>query len=130
MREEGRRRLTPGYLEDTSDTRIELRKPTSSNSTRRFTIKTPSRGRRLRIIRVEAFDISISSGVEVELYFGTVSDGAIDLLSVPTGGSDATRTWARGAGPAGGKNQALSGRKRSMVGANNLEFLLEYTEER
>ena len=136
MREEGRRRLTPGYLEDISDTRIELRTPSIGNDTSRFTIKTPSRGRRLRVIRAEAFDRSLSASVELELYFGAAANaglagsGAIDLLKVPVGGSDSTRTWARGAGPVGERNEALSGRKRSIAGAGSLEILLEYTEER
>lgn len=136
MREEGLRRLTPGYLEDISDTKTEIWTPTSPSDTTRFTIKTPTKGKKTRIVRVEVFDVSISAPVVLELYFGTATnadganDKAIDLLKVPMAGSDATRTWARGAGPVGDKDQVLSGRKRSMVGADSLEILLEYTEER
>lgn len=137
MREEGQRRLTPGYQEDISETKTELWIPTSPNDTNRFTIKTPTKGRKLRIIRCQAFDSSLSAAVVLELYYGTAANAdaanekAVDRLTVPVGsGSDETRTWTRGSGPVGNRDQVLSGRKRSIVGADSIEILLEYTEER
>ena len=70
-----------------------------------------------------------------ELYFGTaatISTGgatAIDIIRVPDLSEGATRSWARGAGPAGAKDEVLSIRSRTTTGSGHFT-IAEYTEER
>ena len=133
-RQDGQRRLTPGYLDDLSDTKttyIVL----AASSTSRVTLVTPATGRVMRIIRVEISQVSVDGLHYFEVYFGTGTDvttnasKAIDLVRVPDQGQGATRSWARGAGPVGGKNEVLSIRAQ-VSAASSHKVLVEYTEER
>ncbi|MEX2598379.1 MAG: hypothetical protein WD533_01865 [Dehalococcoidia bacterium] len=112
-RENGASRLTPGYLDDISDTQtLFFNEPGSTTS--RQTLLTPSPGRRIRLVRVTAYQIAEDGLHHGELYFGEganiaiAPEKAIDYLRVPDLGMGATRTWSRGTGPVGERNEVLS----------------------
>jgi hypothetical protein len=69
------------------------------------------------------------------VYFGSAVNmmadqpKVIDLLLVPDLGAAATRTWGRGAGPVGQREEVLSVRPISAT-ANLTIALIEYTLER
>ena len=133
-RQDGQRRLTPGYLDDLSDTKTTYIVLAASN-TSRVTLLTPTTGRAIRIIRVDLSQVAVDGLHYFEVYFGTGTDittnptKAIDLVRVPDQGQGATRSWARGAGPAGIKNEVLSIRAQVSAGSSH-KVLVEYTEER
>jgi len=52
----------------------------------------------------------------------------IDILHIPISGEDATRTWAKSAGPRGRLDEALYGRWRAAPSASYI-FIIEFTEE-
>ena len=59
-RQDGQRRLTPGYLDDLSDTKTTYIVLASSN-TSRVTLLTPATGRAIRIIRVDISQVCLQS---------------------------------------------------------------------
>ena len=133
-RQDGQRRYTPGYLADLSDTRT-LYVDDRARSTRRQTLLRPSRGRRLRLINVTAHQTSPDNLHFCEVYFGTGAniatspEKAVGFVRVSNQGEGGTRTWGRGAGPAGEKNEPLSVRwTKTLTTAH--KFIIEYTEER
>lgn len=133
-RQDGQRRLTPGYLDDLSDTKTTYIVLSASN-TSRVTLLTPTTGRAIRIIRVDISQVSVDGLHYFEVYFGTGSDittnptKAIDLVRVPDTSQGSTRSWSRGAGPAGAKNEVLSIRAQ-VSAASSHKVMVEYTEER
>ena len=133
-RQDGQRRLTPGYLVDLSDTKTTFDVGTSG-STSRITLLTPSTGMRLRIVRISVSQITTDGLHFLELFFGTATslagnnNKAIDIIRVPDLGQAGTRTWARGTGPLGEKNEVLSIRWITSP-ATQHKTIIEYTEER
>lgn len=133
-RQDGQRRLTPGYLDDLSDTKTTYLELTNA-STSRETLATPATGRTIRIIRVEVSQVVVDGIHYFEVYFGTGANitsspgKAIDLVRVPNQGQGATRSWSRGTGPVGAKNEVLSIRAQISPGSVHMA-LVEYTEER
>ena len=133
-RQDGQRRLTPGYLDDLSDTKFRFFSDPGS-STSRQTLITPSTGKRLRVIRVAVHQLSSDGLHFAELYFGTGADisadatNAIDIIRVADLSEGTSRTWGRGAGPVGTKNEVLSIRWTSAPSSSH-KVIVEYTEER
>ena len=133
-RQEGQRRLTPGYLDDLSDTKF-LFFSDPSGSTTRQTLLTPGTGRRLRLIRISVHQIATDGLHFAEVYFGTGAniaadvDKAIDYVRVADLSEAGTRSWGRGAGPVGAKNEVLSLRWTVAPGTSH-KVIVEYTEER
>ena len=133
-RQDGQRRYTPGYLVDLSDTKS-LFFSDSQRSTDRQTLVSPRAGRRLRLIRVSIHQTSPDDVHFCEVYFGAGANiaafptKAIGYVRVPDSGEGSTRTWGRGAGPVGEKNEALSIRWTEQPTTLH-KFIVEYTEER
>ena len=106
-----------------------------SGSTARVTALTPATGKRLRIVRVNVYQIAADGLHFLEVYYGTgvniAADAtkAIDYVRIPDLSQGQTRTWGRGAGPIAAKNEVLS--VRFTVAPNTShKMIVEYTEER
>ena len=133
-RQEGQRRLTPGYLDDLSDTQF-LFVSLGSGSTARVTALTPSPGRRLRIVRVNVYQIASDGLHFLEVYYGTGVNIAaappkvIDYVRISDLSQGQTRTWSRGTGPIAAKNEVLSVRF-TVNPQTSHKLIIEYTEER
>ncbi len=133
-RQDGLRRYTPGYLEDLSDT-MSLFFSDPGRSTDRQTLLRPSRGKRLRLINLTIVQTTSDGLHFCELYFGEgASIGAnerkaVAIVRVSDVGQGSTRTWGRGAGPAGARNEPLSIRW-TYAPATSHKLIVEYTEER
>ena len=131
-RQDGQSRLTPGYLNDLSDTKTA--QATIPATTNRDTLVTPAKGRRLRLIQLTLKQVAGPDGLLwAEVYWGTgaaIADGtAIDIIRVPDQGEGSTRTWTRGAGPVGDKDEVLSVRFTTAP-TTVIAAIIEYTEER
>lgn len=133
-RQDGLRRYTPGYLVDLSDTQTRFFSD-SGRSTSRVTLLRPGTGKRLRLINLTIHQPTSDNLHFCEVYFGTGATiassprKAIDYVRVPDHGSGSTRTWGRGAGPAGARNEPLSFRWITRPTTSH-KFIVEYTEER
>ena len=133
-RQDGLRRFTPGYLEDLSDTKSSLFSD-PGESTERRTLLRPSRGKRLRLINLTITQVQSDGLRFCELYFGegaTIAhswEKAVAIVRVPDNGQGSTRTWGRGAGPVGARNEPLSIRWTSGPSTSH-KLIVEYTEER
>ena len=133
-RQDGQRRLTPGYLDDLTDTRFRYISDGTGSSSR-TTLITPSTGRRIRVVRVAITQVFSDAVHYAELYFGLGADieadetKAIDFVKVPNVGEGATRSWSRGTGPVGSKNEVLSLRW-TVAPTTSHKIMVEYTEER
>ena len=133
-RNEGQRRLTPGYLDDLSDTKF-LFFGDPGGTTARQTLLTPSTGRRIRLIRIAIHQIAADGLHFAETYFGTGGTiatnpaKAIDYIRVPDLSEGTSRSWSRGAGPVGKKNEVLSIRW-TVSPSTAHKVIVEYTEER
>ena len=133
-RNEGQRRLTPGYLDDLSDTKFRFFNDPSA-TTARQTLLTPSTGRRIRLIRIAIHQIAADGLHFAETYFGTGvtiatnPEKAIDYVRVPDLSEGTSRSWGRGAGPVGKKNEVLSMRW-TVAPSTSHKVIVEYTEER
>lgn len=133
MREQGQRRLTPGYLDDISDTKFRYASGVTSSS--RTTVVTPSQGKRIRLVRLTMTQTG-SDGVHIaEVYLGTGTNistnatKAIALVRIADLSAGSTPAWTRGAGPVGLKNEVLSYRF-TVAPSTNHQIIVEYTEER
>ena len=131
-RQDGARRLTPGYLDDLSDTKTA--QATLTTVSTRETVLTPTKGRKIRLIQLTLKQHNGSDGLHwAEVYWGTgavIADGtAIDIVRVPDQGEGSTRTWARGAGPVSAKDEVLSVRF-TVAPSTIIAAIIEYTEER
>ncbi|MCY4582620.1 MAG: hypothetical protein OXE50_07480 [Chloroflexi bacterium] len=133
-RQDGLRRYTPGYLMDLSDTQTMFFSDFSRNTTRQ-TLLRPRPGKRLRLINLTIYQTLSDYAHYCEVYFGmgrTIASAprkAVDYVRVPDHGSSGTRTWGRGAGPAGERNEPLSIRWVTSPSTSH-KFIVEYTEER
>ena len=134
MRDEGQRRFTPGYLDDISDTKFQFVSD-GSGSTARKTAVTPTTRKRIRLVRLSIHQIAADGLHFAEVYFGTGANiainkaKAIDYVRVPDLSEGTSRTWIRGAGPVGLKNEVLSYRF-TVSPTTSHKLIVEYTEER
>ena len=131
-RQDGQSRLTPSYLSDLSDTKTA--QATLALAASRETVLTPTKGRRTRLIQLTFKQVNGSDGLHwAEVYWGTgalIANGtAIDIVRVPDQGEGSTRTWTRGAGPLGAKDEVLSVRFTAAP-TTVIAAIIEYTEER
>ena len=114
---------------------LQIRAVDSSTDTSRQTILSPSPGRRIRFIRVRVLQNASDGRHLWELFFGnagniiTAPNRSIDVLAIPDLGSDASRTFRRGEGPRGKRNEVLSGRWRGTAPTTSHKIIIEYTEE-
>lgn len=108
---------------------------TATRSRRRQTILTPSKGYRIRLIRVKVVQPESDGRHLFELFFGTAGSlatdpsRAVDILGVPDKGTASSRTYLREQGPRGLRGQPLSFRWRGRPPSNNHKVIIEYTEE-
>lgn len=114
---------------------LQIKTLDSSTDTDRQTILSPSPGRRIRFIRTRVLQDASDGRHLWELFFGdagniiTAPNRSIDILAVPDSGSDASRTFRRGEGPRGKRNEVLSGRWRGTAPTTSHKIIIEYTEE-
>ena len=107
----------------------------SNTSNLRETLVTPSKGRRLRILRVRVIQESADDRRLYEVYFGegdTIAAApgrAVDSLDIPELGEGATRIFPRDEGPRGLRDEPLSGRWSGTAPFSSHKILVEYTEE-
>ena len=108
---------------------------TVTRSRRRQTILTPSKGYRIRLIRVKVVQPESDGSHSCELYFGTAGSlatdpsRAVDILGVPDLGTVSSRTYLREQGPRGLRGEPLSFRWRGRPPSNGHKVIIEYTEE-
>ncbi len=111
-----------------------LRAHDSNTSTVRNTILTPTSGKRIRIIRIRGIQELADGRHLLELYFGTEADitadpaKAVDTLDILDLSDDGTRTYQRGEGPRGLRNEVLSGRWKTATTSVH-KIMVEYDEE-
>ncbi len=114
---------------------LKVREVNSAANTRRQTLLTPTKGYRIRLVRVRVLQPEREGRRLWELYFGSapniVTDlkKGIDILAVPNGGSDSTRTYPRNEGPRGLRDEPLSGRWRGVAPSIPHRIIIEYSEE-
>ena len=114
---------------------LQIRAVDSSTDVDRQTILSPSPGRRIRFIRTRVLQDASDARHLWELFFGeagniiTAPNRAIDILAIADLGSDASRTFRRGEGPRGKRNEVLSGRWRGTAPTSSHKIIIEYTEE-
>jgi len=107
----------------------------SNTSNTRDTLITPSKGRRIRVLRVRVIQEQAAGRRLWELYLGTSTDittdpeKAIDILDIPDSGEAATRTFLRDQGPRGEWDEVLSGRWLGTPPTSGHKVIVEYTEE-
>lgn len=106
-----------------------------STNISRQTLLQPSKGFRVRFVRVKVLQ-EFSDGRHLwELFFGdagniiTDPNRSIDILAVPDVGSASTRTFSRNQGPRGKRDEVLSGRWRGVAPTSVHKIVIEYTEE-
>ena len=115
--------------------RLRIRIVDGSTNTSRQTLLSPSKGFRIRFIRVKVLQDSSDGRHLWELFFGdagnmiTAPNRSIDVLAVPDSGSAATRTFSRNQGPRGKQDEVLSGRWRGVAPTSPHKIIIEYTEE-
>ena len=108
---------------------------TATRSRRRQTILTPSKGYRIRLIRVKVVQPEPDGRHSFELFFGTAGSlatapwRAVDILAVPDKGTASTRAYHREQGPRGLRGEPLSFRWRGRPPSNGHQVIIEYTEE-
>ena len=114
---------------------LQIRVVDSSTDIDRQTILAPSPGRRIRFIRTRVLQEASDGRHLWELFFGdagniiTAPNRSLDILAIPDLGSDASRTFRRGEGPRGKRNEVLSGRWRGAAPTTSHKIIIEYTEE-
>lgn len=112
-----------------------LRAHDSNTSTTRNTVLAATKGKRIRIIRIRGIQESADGRHLYELYFGTGTDittdpaKAIDTLDILDLNDDETRTYERGEGPRGLRNEVLSGRWKATAPTTVHKIMVEYDEE-
>jgi len=102
----------------------------------RETVVTPSPGKRLRIVHLRAIHRpTFSTAIVVEVYLSTgpsiggAGSTPVDAFQV-SGTTEQTRSWTRGQGPRGARDDVLSIRESSTAAGGFLDLLVDYTEER
>ena len=99
------------------------------------TLLTPTTGKRTRLIQINVIQETSDGSHLMELFYGTgptintTPAKAIDILRIPDAGEKATRSWTRGAGPRGAKNEVLTAHFQRATSGNH-QAVIEYTEER
>ena len=107
----------------------------SNTSNTRNELVIPSKGRRIRVLRVRVIQEQTDGRHLWELYLGTGADittdpaKAIDILDIPNDGEAATRTFLRDQGPRGERDEVLSGRWLGTPPTTVHKIIIEYTEE-
>ena len=107
----------------------------SATNISRQTLLTPTKGYRIRLVRVRVLQDASDGRHLWELYFGTAGNiitdqkKGVDILAVPDSGSAATRTYLRNEGPRGLRDEVLSGRWRGVAPTNPHRITIEYSEE-
>jgi len=104
----------------------------SNTSNSRNTLITPSKGRRVRVLRViqeqtdgrHLWELYLGTGTDIT----TDPDKAIDILDIPNDGEAATRTFLRDQGPRGERDEVLSGRWLGTPPTTAHKIIIEYTE--
>jgi len=106
----------------------------SNTSNSRNTMITPSKGRRVRVLRMRVIQEQTDGRHLWELYLGTGTDittdpdKAIDILDIPNDGEAATRAFLRDQGPRGERDEVLSGRWLGTPPTTAHKIIIEYTE--
>ena len=112
-----------------------LRAHDTNTATEREPLVIPSKGKRLRILRVRAIQEVADGRRLYEVYFGEgvniASDPAkaVDTLDIPELGEDSTRIFPRDEGPRGLRDEPLSGRWGNTPPVTSHKIIIEYTEE-
>ena len=107
----------------------------SNTSNTRETLVIPSKGLRVRLLRVQVIQEQADGRHLWELYFGTGADittspeKSVDILDVPTLSEVSTRTFLRDEGPRGLRDEVLSGRWLGTAPTTVHKIIIEYTEE-
>ena len=107
----------------------------SNTSNTRETLATPSKGRRIRLLRARVIQEQADGRHLWELYFGTGGnitvnpEKAVDILDVPNEGEVATRTFHKSQGPRGLRDEVLSGRWLGTAPTTVHKIVVEYIEE-
>ena len=107
----------------------------SNTSNTKEAIATPTNGKRLRVVRVRAIQESADGRHLYELYFGTGTnittnpEKAVGILDIADLSEDETRTFLRGEGPRGLRNEVLSGRWAGTAPTTVHKIMVEYEEE-
>tara|TARA_B100000315_G_C14569911_1_gene584938 strand:- start:1063 stop:1476 length:414 start_codon:yes stop_codon:yes gene_type:complete len=107
----------------------------SNTSNTREALVTPSKGRRIRLLKVRVIQEQADGRHLWELYFGTGTDittspeKAVDILDVPGLGEASTRTFLRDEGPRGLRDEVLSGRWLGTAPTTVHKIIVEYTVE-
>jgi hypothetical protein len=107
----------------------------SNTSNSRETLVTPSKGRRIRLLRVRVIQEQANGRHLWELYFGTGADittnpdNAIDILDIPDLGEASTWTFLREEGPRGLRDEVLSGRWLGSPPNTVHKIIVEYSDE-
>ena len=107
----------------------------SNTSNTREMLVTPSKGRRIRLLRVRVIQEQADGRHLWELYFGTGvdittnPDSAIDILDIPDSGEASTRTFLREEGPRGLRDEVLSGRWLGTPPTTVHKIVVEYSDE-
>ena len=115
--------------------RLRVKIVDGSTTNRRQTLLTPSKGYRVRFIRVKVLQASSDGRHLWEVFFGTAGNiitqpnRSSDVLVVPDLGSAATRTFARNQGPRGKRDEVLSGRWRGVAPTSAHKIVIDYIEE-
>lgn len=113
----------------------DLRAHDTNTATVREPLVIPSKGKRLRILRVRAIQEVADGRRLYEVYFGegeTIASypaKAVDTLDIPELGEDSTRVFLRDEGPRGLRDEPLSGRWGSTPPVTSHKVIIEYTEE-
>ena len=108
---------------------------TPSNRRGRRTILSPTKGYRIRLVRVKVVQPEPDGRHLCEIYFGTASSliidssRAVDILAVPDKGTASTRAFPHGQGPRGRRGEPLSRGWRGVRPATAHKVIIEYTEE-
>ena len=112
-----------------------LRSHDTNTSGVREPLVFPSKGKRLRILRVRALQEVADGRRLYEVYFGegeTIASDpgkAVDTLDIPEEGEDSTRIFLRDEGPRGLRDEPLSGRWSGDAPVTVHKIIVEYTEE-
>ena len=108
---------------------------TVSNRRGRLTFLEPSKGFRIRLVRVKVIQPVTDERHLCEIYFGTAGSlitepsRAVDILAVPDSGTATTRAYPREQGPRGRRGEPLSLRWRGQRPSGDHKAIIEYTEE-
>lgn len=107
----------------------------SNTSNVRETLVTPSKGKRLRILRVRVIQEAADGRRLYEVYFGagaTIAaepSKAVDTLDISELGEESSRVFPRDEGPRGLRDEPLSGRWSGEAPSTVHKIMVEYTEE-